>query len=123
MLTRKRMGGLVLASAMLLGGGVLVEILVQKAPLGTPSVLPALLSALAIFSVLFSVALLAVTFLVSLLPGAASAKGALAPTSPSVDQESGTGRRSWIGRRIGARTRERRPSPSTAWTPATGSVP
>ena len=124
MLTCKRTGGLVLTSAMLLGGGILVEIVVQTAPLGTPGVLPALLSALAIVSVLFSMALLAVTFLVSLLPGAASAKEALARTSPSADQETGTcRRRSRIGRKIGKRSRERRPLPSPAWTPAAGSVP
>jgi hypothetical protein len=124
MLTCKRMGGLVLASAMLLGGGILAGIVAQAAPFGTPSVLPALLSALAIFSVLFSVALLAVTFLVSLLPGAVSEKESLARTSQSVDQATGNcRRRSWIGRRIGERTRERRPLPSSAWTPATGSAP
>jgi hypothetical protein len=65
------MRNLVVASAIFLGSGIVLEILVQIAPFGTPSVLPALLSALAAFSVLFAAALLSTTFLVSLLPSVA----------------------------------------------------
>ena len=68
MLKCKRMRNLVIASAVLLGFGIVLEILVQAAPFAAPSVLPALMSALAAFSVLFAATLLAATFLVSLLP-------------------------------------------------------
>jgi hypothetical protein len=69
MLTCRRLRSVVLASAILLIVGILTEIGVQTTPLGAPSVTPALLSALAAFLVLLAATLLAVTFLVSLLPG------------------------------------------------------
>ena len=60
---------MVLGSAILLGSGIGVELVVRMAPFALPSIIPALLSALAAFSVLFAVTLLGLTFLVSLLPG------------------------------------------------------
>jgi hypothetical protein len=62
------MRSLVIASAILLGSGIALEILVQVAPFATPSVLPALVSAIAAFTVLLAAALLAITFLANLLP-------------------------------------------------------
>jgi hypothetical protein len=62
------MRNLVLASAMLLGFGIALEILVQTASFGVPGSIPALLSALAAISVLLAATVLAATFLVSLLP-------------------------------------------------------
>jgi hypothetical protein len=59
---------IVFTSGILLSLGIILEIVVQTAPWGVPSVTPALLSALAAFSVLFSITLLAMTFLFSLLP-------------------------------------------------------
>jgi hypothetical protein len=60
---------IVSASAVLLGIGILLEVLVRTLPFSGPSVLPALVSALAAFSVLLAAVLLVATFLVSLLPG------------------------------------------------------
>jgi hypothetical protein len=59
----------VLASAVLLCLGIVMEAVVQLSPFGTPSVTPALLSALAAFSVFAAALSLAATFIVSLLPG------------------------------------------------------
>jgi hypothetical protein len=63
------MRNLVLASAAFLAIGILVEAVVQTASFGFPSAVPALLSAIAAFSVLFAATLLVSTFLISLLPG------------------------------------------------------
>lgn len=71
MLTCKRMRSIVFASAIFLLLGIALETGVQTVSIGAPSVIPALLSALAAFSVFFAATLLAVTFLVSLLPGVA----------------------------------------------------
>lgn len=71
MLSCKRMRTIVIASAIALIVGIVLEIAVQTITFSVPSVAPAVLSALAAFSVLFALSLLAVTFLTGLLPGAA----------------------------------------------------
>lgn len=68
----KWMRSAVLTSAIFLGLGIIVEIVVETSPFVIPSVIPSLLSTLAVFSVLVAATLLAATFLVSLLPGVSS---------------------------------------------------
>ena len=70
----KWMRSAVLTSAIFLGLGIIVEIVVETSPFGIPipSVIPSLLSTLAVFSVLVAATLLTATFLVSLLPGVSS---------------------------------------------------
>jgi hypothetical protein len=68
MFTCKGLRNAVFSSAILLGLGVILEIVVQTSTLDNASVVPALLSAIAASSVLLAGVLLAVTFVVSLLP-------------------------------------------------------
>lgn len=69
MLSCKRMQTIVIASAIALIVGIVLEIAVQMVTFRLPSAAPAVLSALAAFSVLFALGSLGVTFLASLLPG------------------------------------------------------
>jgi len=71
MLTCKQMRSVVMSSAIALIVGILLEIVVQTVQFAIPSVIPAVLSAVAAFFVFFALTLLAVAFLISLLPGAA----------------------------------------------------